>query len=353
MVSLTHGRTHAAAAVLSWARLHGEDRPRLARALLLLARPRRGRLPVPGVRPGGRRRRPSLQPGPERGVARAQVAGEGPGPGGHGRALPVARRARDRLRLPAPHPLQRRGAAARAQPRADARPARLRPPRRAGHEDPALGGRACASATAASARGRWTSATSASASASWPSAAGSWTRASTACTSTWSRCPTATSSSWPCCARCGPPSAAGSCPSPRRGPGPSPCPSRPTSSGRPITTARVAAEADQLVVMAYDTALPTPSLYRRYLSYAARSIDAEPRALRPRPRAHRDPHLRRHRPHAPRRRREPGERAHGPGGGLRGVGGGGTFEGVALYAEWTTDDAEWATYERVWRNAGR
>ncbi len=116
---------------------------------------------------------------------------------------------------------------------------------------------------------------------------------------------------------------------------------------------RVAAEADQLVVMAYDTALPTPSLYRRYLAYAASSMTTN---------LARSGHARlligiptydgaglMHRADV----ENPENALAGLVAGLRGVGGGGTFEGVALYAEWTTDDAEWATYERQWRNAPR
>ena len=112
----------------------------------------------------------------------------------------------------------------------------------------------------------------------------------------------------------------------------------------------VAAVADQVVVMAYDTGLPTPILYRRYVSYAAGKVTSE--LVRSHARA----------------RVLVGIPTYGETGlmhragvetlengllgcvaGLRGVGGGGTFEGVALYAEWTTDPAEWAVYERVWR----
>jgi hypothetical protein len=136
-------------------------------------------------------------------------------------------------------------------------------------------------------------------------------------------------------------------------PGPFALPMAPNFFWSPDYYRRVAAEADQLVVMAYDTALPTPSLYRRYLAYAA---SATTRNLA----------------HAGRTRvlfgiptydgtglmhradvENPENALAGLVAGLRGVGGGGTFEGVALYAEWTTDDAEWETYERMWRNAGR
>jgi hypothetical protein len=105
--------------------------------------------------------------------------------------------------------------------------------------------------------------------------------------------------------------------------------------------------------MAYDTALPTPSLYRRYLSYAASSMT---RNLARRGRARLligiptyDGTGLMHRADV----ENPENALAGLVAGLRGVGEGGTFEGVALYAEWTTDEAEWATYERRWRNAPR
>lgn len=112
---------------------------------------------------------------------------------------------------------------------------------------------------------------------------------------------------------------------------------------------RVAALADQIVVMVYDTGLPTSALYRRYVAYAARFMT---RTLGP------ESHTRvqfgvptykdagfMHRAGV-----ETLENALlGVVTGLRGAGGGGTFEGVALYAEWTTDAAEWTTYDRLWR----
>jgi len=116
---------------------------------------------------------------------------------------------------------------------------------------------------------------------------------------------------------------------------------------------RVAAVADQIVVMGYDTGLPTSALYRRYMAYAARSSTE---ALAPVARA----------------RVLIGVPTYDPGGlmhragvetlenallgviaGLRGRGAGGTFEGVALYAGWTTDDAEWEVYERLWRGGAK
>jgi hypothetical protein len=110
--------------------------------------------------------------------------------------------------------------------------------------------------------------------------------------------------------------------------------------------ARVAAAADQLVVMAYDTALPTAMLYRRYLAYAARSTTT---AL---PRDRTGARVLMGVPTYEARgimHRKDVETLVGIVAGLRGIGGGGTFEGVALYAEWTTTDAEWSAYDRLWR----
>jgi hypothetical protein len=115
--------------------------------------------------------------------------------------------------------------------------------------------------------------------------------------------------------------------------------------------ARVAAVADQIVIMAYDTAIPTAPLYRRYLAWATASVTgalvasgSDARVLMGVPTY--DDYGFMHRsgvetlPNA-----LPGIVA-----GLRGLGAGGTFEGIAIYAEWTTDDADWAAYERYWRN---
>jgi hypothetical protein len=136
-------------------------------------------------------------------------------------------------------------------------------------------------------------------------------------------------------------------------PGPFALPMAPNFLWSPEYYVRVAAEADQLVVMAYDTALPTPSLYRRYLSYAASSMTrnlaggGRARVLFGIPTY--DGTGLMHRADI----ENPENAISGLVAGLRGVGGGGTFEGVALYAEWTTDEAEWKTYERLWRNEGR
>jgi hypothetical protein len=113
---------------------------------------------------------------------------------------------------------------------------------------------------------------------------------------------------------------------------------------------RVALLADQIVVMAYDTALPTPALYRRYVAYAAQAgteailkAHSSARLLMGVPTYDETGLMHRGRVETP-------ENAIlGIVEGLRGLGGGGTFEGVALYAEWTTDPAEWAVYESLWR----
>lgn len=114
--------------------------------------------------------------------------------------------------------------------------------------------------------------------------------------------------------------------------------------------ARVAAPADQVVIMAYDTGLPAAGLYRRYVSYAAASVTR--RLLREKARARLligvptyDETGLMHRAGV----ETPENAILGVVGGLRGLGGGGTFEGIALYAEWTTDEREWAEYERLWR----
>jgi len=117
---------------------------------------------------------------------------------------------------------------------------------------------------------------------------------------------------------------------------------------------RVASVADQVVVMAYDTGLPTPILYRRYVSYAAEKVTSDFVTSHARARVlvgipSYDETGIMHR--AGVETLENG--LLGCVAGLRGVGGGGTFEGVALYAEWTTEPAEWAVYERVWRGQGQ
>ena len=113
--------------------------------------------------------------------------------------------------------------------------------------------------------------------------------------------------------------------------------------------ARIGEVADQIVIMAYDTALPTPSLYRRYLSYVAVTVtsrllsNGRTRVLVGIPTYDETGLMHR------REVETPENALVGLVAGLRGLGAGGTFEGVALYAEWTTDDTEWAVYDRIWR----
>ena len=102
--------------------------------------------------------------------------------------------------------------------------------------------------------------------------------------------------------------------------------------------------------MAYDTALPTSALYRRYVAWSTSSVTRALAQSRARARVllgvptYNDTSVM-HRAGV-----ETAENALlGVVAGLRGLGAGGTFEGVALYAEWTTDAKDWAVYERVWR----
>jgi hypothetical protein len=134
-------------------------------------------------------------------------------------------------------------------------------------------------------------------------------------------------------------------------PAPVGLPRAPNFAWSPDYYARVAAIVDQIVIMAYDTALPTASLYRRYVRWAARSVagaldasGSDARVLMGVPTY--EPYGFMHR----RGVETPENALAGVVAGLRGLGAGGTFEGIALYAEWTTDEAEWAVYERRWRN---
>jgi hypothetical protein len=113
---------------------------------------------------------------------------------------------------------------------------------------------------------------------------------------------------------------------------------------------RVADLADQVVVMAYDTAIPTAPLYRRYLAYVASTLTPALASSHVRGRVlvgipTYDETGLMHRA----RVETPENALQGLVLGLRGLGGGGTFEGVALYADWTTSEPEWAVYERLWR----
>jgi hypothetical protein len=133
-------------------------------------------------------------------------------------------------------------------------------------------------------------------------------------------------------------------------PAPLSIPLAPNFFWSPEYYARVAGLADQLVIMAYDTALPTSALYQRYVSYAASSVTTALGASRSRARVLMGIPTYRETGFMHRAGVETPENALlGVVAGLRGVGGGGTFEGVALYAEWTTDEKDWAVYERVWR----
>jgi hypothetical protein len=134
-------------------------------------------------------------------------------------------------------------------------------------------------------------------------------------------------------------------------PAPLGLPRAPNFAWSPDYYARVAATVDQLVIMAYDTALPTASLYRRYVSWAARSVagaldasGSDARVLMGIPTY--EPYGFMHR----RGVETPENALAGVVAGLRGLGAGGTFEGVAIYAEWTTDETDWRAYERQWRN---
>jgi hypothetical protein len=117
----------------------------------------------------------------------------------------------------------------------------------------------------------------------------------------------------------------------------------------PAYYALVGDAVDQVVIMAYDSALPTPGLYRRFVAYAASSASgnfvrsARTRVLVGIPTY--EDHGLMHRKGV----ETPENALAGVVAGLRGRTGGGTFEGVALYAEWTTDPEDWEMYERVWR----
>jgi spore germination protein YaaH len=117
----------------------------------------------------------------------------------------------------------------------------------------------------------------------------------------------------------------------------------------PAYYGRVARIADQIVVMAYDTALPTANAYRRYLAWSAQTVSealddasSECRVLMGVPTY--DPRGMMHREGV----ETPENALAGIVQGLRGRSGG-TFEGVALYAEWTTSEEDWDVYDRVWR----
>jgi hypothetical protein len=133
-------------------------------------------------------------------------------------------------------------------------------------------------------------------------------------------------------------------------PGPLRVPFAPNFFWTPGYYARIGAIVDQIVVMAYDTALPTASLYRRYVTWSAASVTRTLDAASPQVRVLLGVPTYDETGLMHRRGVETPENAI-PGivAGLRGLGAGGTFEGVALYAEWTTDEREWGVYESAWR----
>jgi len=136
-------------------------------------------------------------------------------------------------------------------------------------------------------------------------------------------------------------------------PGPFALPMAPNFFWSPEYYGRVAALADQIVIMSYDTGLPTAGLYQRYVAYAAAATTASLANAKARARVligvpTYDEAGLMHRAGV----ETPENAIRGVIAGLRGLGAGGTFEGVALYAEWTTDDDEWAIYERLWRGKG-
>lgn len=136
-------------------------------------------------------------------------------------------------------------------------------------------------------------------------------------------------------------------------PGPLALPMAPNFVWTPQYYERVAALADQVVIMTYDTGLPTAGLYQRYVAYAAGATTATLVNAKSRARLligvpTYDETGIMHRAGV----ETPENAIRGVIAGLRGLGAGGTFEGIALYAEWTTDDNEWAVYERLWRGKG-
>ncbi len=99
-------------------------------------------------------------------------------------------------------------------------------------------------------------------------------------------------------------------------PGPVALPFAPNFFWTPAYYGRVASVADQIVVMAYDTALPTAPAYRRYLAWSAETVsEALDVSASECAGSHGRSHVRRHGDHAPRGGRNPGER---PGGHRRG-----------------------------------
>lgn len=133
-------------------------------------------------------------------------------------------------------------------------------------------------------------------------------------------------------------------------PGPWRVPIAPNFFWTPGYYLRVAEQADQVVTMTYDTALPTAPSYRRYLAWSSETVTRRFDAAHVRARVlvgvpTYDQTGLMHRAGV----ETPENALLGVIAGLRGLGAGGTFEGIALYAEWTTDEKEWDVYERIWR----
>ena len=135
-------------------------------------------------------------------------------------------------------------------------------------------------------------------------------------------------------------------------PGPFVLPFAPNFLWTPDYYARVASLADQVVVMTYDTGLPTAALYSRYVSYATLSVASRLSGSKARVLVGIPTYEETGRMH--RAGVETPENALlGVVAGLRGLGDRRSFEGVALYAGWTTDEAKWGIYERLWRGSRR
>jgi len=131
-------------------------------------------------------------------------------------------------------------------------------------------------------------------------------------------------------------------------PGPLSLPMAPNLLWTPDYYTRIARSADQIVVMTYDTGLPTAALYSRYVAYATGTLSSalassHARLLVGIPTYAESGFM--HRAGV----ETPENALRGVVAGLRRLPASGPFDGVALYAGWTTDDAKWAIYERVWR----
>jgi hypothetical protein len=131
-------------------------------------------------------------------------------------------------------------------------------------------------------------------------------------------------------------------------PGPFAIPVAPNFLWTPSYYLRVATAADQLVVMTYDTGLPTAALYSRYVSYATSAVADELARSKARVLVGIPTYEERGRMHRP-GVETPESALLGVLSGLQRVRDPRSFEGVALYAGWTTDENKWGIYERLWR----